>query len=639
MTGTWTNKPTPIVEFAPCNTTGGTPFGPLNIPAAGDWDALTISGRTRLLSFSNQRGRSDAIDVYDAGVATFVLDNQDGALDDAGTGTLIEGSKGTGLTPIRFRMTNAYTATTSIIWSGYITHGWQSSGPGERVRTVTVRAADWLGVASNILLPDSAIASWIADSAPQVWWRGDLTLPKITLANGGAAVDRGNISGTIGGKPGTPISADYATMTDPLAPGSDENPAMRWQIGCRLVTAATIPVPASAWSFACVFQVVDTATFGRDIAVGRTGSTAGAVRWKVRIGTNGHLQAEMFTAASVSTGTATIAIPHNDGKPHFVIVRFKPGTPAIDLESDLGFNIGGVIGTPAGGGGFIVTGNAATDVRVLVDEWAYFDGAKTWPGDYLINVIEGDSDVGMWTTDTIPARLERLAGWISFTYPANFFRPNAVAGASTVGGYLPQPNFAAAVKSTVDSLAGSAFTKRDGYVQAYGYGDLANAWFESRPVTFSNREAATTPVRYVSTGRTGKLNDRIINRVTANGAVLATDATSITRYGLQVMELDAFAGANAAGYASSIVSNRSTPSWEFTELVIQPWGDQVATTWLLEKCDLGRVVDFEQYLPDGAASPAIVDMAEVLSEAWDWSDGTDWTVTLKVSGRLGGLSL
>lgn len=616
--------PVPIVEWCPGTAViGGTQYSPLNYPGDGVWTALTIGSpaKSRILAFENKRGRNDKVDRFEAGTATFLLDNTDGQLDELKAGSLTEGNKGGALTPIRFRLTNPATGTTSTIWTGFITDGWEPSSPTSRVRTVTVRAVDYMGWAATRAIPKSLVAALIADEGPVVWMRGDISLTRISSA-AGIAYD----SGSLALATCSPIGTEYAEATDSLATGDDDL-AMRLMTGCRISTNVNVTAATLA-TFICLFQVTDTATYGRDIAVGRTLGNAGNRRWRVRIGTNGHLAAELDDAAGANIGTATMTIPHNDGQPHIVMVQFNAG-PVVDMVSDLGAASSGVIGTFAGRGGWLLTGSAVTDVRVLVDEWAYFDKTVAFPYD-LSAVLDG-TYVGLWTTDSIASRLARLGTLANVTIPGSFFVPAFAAGATAVGAYVPQDTFGAAIVAAAGALAGSAFAVRGKGVQVYGYGDLSNAWFTAAKANFSNQVIPSgTVVRYEGSGRTGRLLSRVINRVNARGAILAKNQTSIDTYGVQELEIDSRNTAVIAGYAATIVSERKDPTGELGELTIRPWGDQTATTWLLESCELGRKSDYVEMTPDGTATAYSATLA-IQSESWSWSDGTDWTVTLKLA--------
>lgn len=642
MTGTWSQKPTPIVEFAPANTTTGTPFSPWNKPASGDWDALTTSvagvTTTRLLSFDNQRGRSDVVENFDAGTATFVLDNNDGQLDEFKSGSLTEANKGGPLTPIRFRLTNAYTGTTSTIWSGFITDGWEPSPPGSRNRTVTVRAIDFMGWAARRPLPKSPLTVVIKSADPEIWWRGRLTSHRITGSTGGYSAGAGGFAfdqyanyDTSGGIVGQCVTVTEAVeMAESIIPDDDVSPSMRWHIGSTLRSYTAASTSPTSWGFICAFQVRDTSTFGRDLVVARVTSSAASNRkWRVRIGTTGAILVEQFDAAGASLRSATLSTPHNDGQPHIVYGRFAP--TSVDVYTDLGHAGFSGAGTPAGSGGWLSTSaNTSTDVRVLVQEWSYFDSDIVTDVPDLASVLEGKPQIAPDTS--VATRLAEILNQADMpAAAAGFFTQYVTATTEYVGAYPLVDNLASAIEATGEALAGGSFTTRSGNVQVFTFGNMTDAYFATSSATFSNDPTATSVVRFTGTGRSGRLIDRVINQVDANGAVLAKDQTSIDTWGLQPLSIGARPQSDAAhDYADDIIALRKDPSAELGEVTIRPWGNQTATTWLLETCDLGRRVFFVEYSPD-ASYVTIFAGYNVQSESWSWTDGTDWSVTLKLA--------
>lgn len=636
-------QPTPIIEFAPAATTTSTPFSPWNQPTSGDWVALTFTDagktKTRLESYSMKRGKSDKEDAFDPGAATFVLNNQDGQLDEFKTGSLTEGNKGGPLTPIRLKATNAYTGTTSILWTGYITAGWEPSESSTRVRTVTVRAIDWMGWASSKEMPGSQISAAIARNFPFAWWRGRLTSHRITSTTGGPlggvpgyAYDGFTSKDDVSHVVGSPITSAAAEQAGSIIPAEKRLPAIRLQNGCRLISYAPMSTGLTRWGFACVFQVRDTSTYGRDLVVARTSSSPTSNRrWRVRIGTNGDVAVEMFTAAGASLGVTTISEAHNDGQPHMVVAEFS--LTSATVTTDLGSATAPPFGTPAGSGGWLFTGNDANDVRVLIQEWAAFNGGPTAYLDDPVALLDNKATV--LETDDITDRVAHLEDFAELTLPLGFWNPYVTPGGTQVGSYVPRDNLAAAVQAAGQGLAGGAFATREGGVQVYGYGDMSDAYFATSSVLFSNQAGATGVIRYSGSGRTGRRIDRIINEVRgSDGALLARDQASIDTWGLQSIDIDSMNTSSTRTYAASLVAARKDPSADLGELTIEH-RDQTATTWLFEECELGRRVAYLEYSPDGASVVYFVGL-NVQSEEWSWSNGigdsaSDWTVTLKLA--------
>lgn len=625
--------PTAIVEYAPG-------FSPRSLPSSGDWVALTIGGKTRALSFTMSRGRDDLTEDFNSGTATFVLDNSDQMLDEANPSSDTWGTLGQALTPIRFRMIDNDTAVTSTIWTGYVTDGWRPSG-SMNAATVTVKAVDWMGWAATQETPEARWVQFVQENQPTVWWRGRMSSGVATSTNGAVIYDEGSA-----GLDGSIFTAGTnAQWVPPLVTGEDEEPAWRLQTAARFSTGATASVPTGSggWWFACWFQIIDVGTQGRYLCLARTGSNTGNARWGVRIGNSGHVAARVYDAAGTVLAEAVVAVPHNDGEPHVVFVNFQPSS--IYLRTDLGFDLEGVAGTPAGGGGWLTTGaGVGSDSPVLMDEFAYWaDGAG--PYSPLPDVRDAAQDLSQWVdestmsgyawNDTQELRLQRIMRMMNLD-PADvfdYFDVTNTAGFGLVGDWVPRSTLAGHVETTGKAMAGVAWARRDGRVRVRTYPELGSAGSASAEFTNAPTPAGILPViRYHQNPRSGRLLSRVINEIRINGGSPRRDRASIETYGRRVYDLSGAAEPSVADpAAAAIIAARKEPTSELDEITFTPWGNQAATTWALAELELEEVVTYTEYDPTGTTAYVANAALYVQSESWSWVNGSYWTIGLKLA--------
>ncbi|MEX2556348.1 MAG: hypothetical protein WEB06_12020 [Actinomycetota bacterium] len=130
-------------------------------PAAGDW--VDISDRVR--SFDVSGGRQDILDKVEAGVATFVLDNRDRALDSEN----VDGPYYPNVVPmahVRFFEDD----TGSPVFRGFADR-WPQSWPSKADAIVTLTATDAFKVFAKADLPESLWELEIRATTPRAWWR------------------------------------------------------------------------------------------------------------------------------------------------------------------------------------------------------------------------------------------------------------------------------------------------------------------------------------------------------------------------------------------------------------------------------------------------------------------------------------
>jgi hypothetical protein len=82
--------------------------------------------------------------------------------------------------------------------------------------------------------------------------------------------------------------------------------------------------------------------------------------------------------------------------------------------------------------------------------------------------------------------------------------------------------------------------------------------------------------------------------------------------------------------AESIIERFEDPPLEVSNLTIEPWGNANNTKFVVEDLELERSVHYTESVP-GSSNVMLDGRLRVLSEAWNWSDGNSWTVTIEGS--------
>lgn len=638
--------PSAIVQYAPG-------FSPRSLPGSGDWVTLTIGGKTRLLSFTSDRGRDDLTEDFNAGTATFLLDNADGMLDELNPSSLTFGADGQALTPIRFRMLDNATAVTSTIWTGYVSDGWEPSG-ARAAATVTVKAMDFMGWAAMQETPKSRWVQFIQSAIPQVWWRGRMSSGLATSTNGVVMYDEG--SAGLDGSIFTASPAD-ARWVPSLTTGEDEDPAWRLQTAARFTTGASLPTATGGlWTFSCWFQVIDVGAQGRYFCLARTGSNTGNARWGVRIGNTGKLAARVYNAAGVVLAEAVSTSSYNDGKPHLVYVLFSDNITTIALFGDL--DAGPATdtyagGTAAGSGGWLTTGaGIGSDTPVLMDELAYSAPYTREPNTALSGGISVHLDewvdeskfTGYRTDDTEKTRLIEIMNMVGLNSALvdDYFNVSPVTVAPPgLGDWVPRSSLAGHITTTAKALAGSAWTERGGKVRVNSYAETISGsapyagYYSTVSARFTNEpspSAGTPVIRYGQNARSGRLLSRVINEVQINSGSPKRDRASIAAYGRRIFDLTGAAEPSIADpAATAIIAARKEPTYELDEITFEPWGNQAVTTWALTVLELEKMVTYTEYNPSGTTAYLSALPVRVQSESWSFTNGTDWSITLKLA--------
>lgn len=142
-------------------------------------------------------------------------------------------------------------------------------------------------------------------------------------------------------------------------------------------------------------------------------------------------------------------------------------------------------------------------------------------------------------------------------------------------------------------------------------------------------------IRASNRSRTAPRADRVVNNVSIPGFNMYTqDADSMRRYGNRPKSYtsianDATGYDTVEGYIDVIIAERKDPTIEVGDLTLYPWGDQYLTDWAMRDLELERAVQYREALY--RAGTEVLDATyRVAGESWDWSNGSDWTITLKL---------
>jgi hypothetical protein len=228
---------------------------------------------------------------------------------------------------------------------------------------------------------------------------------------------------------------------------------------------------------------------------------------------------------------------------------------------------------------------------------------------------------------------------------------------STVDTYSPQQSFFDAI---ANAMGGALWCQRDGWLHWRGGHDLGYYPGSRPPLTAhtdgiyevvarltdqptpGNYIGAVTGasynlpiVRYSGSGHGGLDPQRVINWSNVGGATFI-DLASYKRYGAQKRDLPgvgtvAASGSPAAAAAADQIASRKSPTTALNDIVITPYGDPVATKFVLQDLELeARVLVTQSDQVTG--TPILEDEPmRVQHESWSWANGgADWTVTLHV---------
>jgi hypothetical protein len=140
--------------------------------------------------------------------------------------------------------------------------------------------------------------------------------------------------------------------------------------------------------------------------------------------------------------------------------------------------------------------------------------------------------------------------------------------------------------------------------------------------------------RPVGRSRKGTRVDRVINTITVelpSSDVYVQDAVSQRRFGFRRTTIPSVASDKdtVADYADDLLAARTNPTVEIGDLSLQPFGNQQITDWAVRELELEKRVVYLEHLYD-TGTELLSDPYRVTGERWDWANGTDWTITLKI---------
>lgn len=142
-------------------------------------------------------------------------------------------------------------------------------------------------------------------------------------------------------------------------------------------------------------------------------------------------------------------------------------------------------------------------------------------------------------------------------------------------------------------------------------------------------------IRATTRSRTGTRVDRVYNAISVetDGSTLVytQDADSIARYGFRPKKFTSigYGTDELETYADAVLAAKKDPAIEVGDLTIRPWGDQYLTDWAMRDLELERAVQYREALY--RAGTEVLDATyRVTGEKWDFAEGVDWTITLKI---------
>jgi len=626
--------PTVLLSYAPG-------FSPIALPGA----FVDLSARLR--SFTMKRGRQDETAKFEAGSATFILDGSDGLLDPLESSSLFTLALAPPYTPVRLRITWGGVAYT--VFYGFMVDGPRPITDGRsRERLYEVECTDLMGWASSVDSPPSRWGCLVADTAPNVWVTGEASLTPATGADNATIWNQGSNAGDlrfVGGPAGV-LNLDTG-----LVP-SESGAALR--LSATSPDLARVETPVA---------LPDEATFGvavwfktADIAARRF-LVSQPFRWYIALNADGTV-----TAASVnSSGVDVLAVStvvgdgaHDNNATHLAVANFDRTGGQITLYTDFDAS-GGVVGPTFGWatgdavlsvGELLVTGTASPTIDDVV-YWRTppnFTPTETaWQADKLVA-----DTAPVWDGDTLTQRLSHLAGAVRvYTITAQAHS----SAAMTFGAIEPPADLASGWQQTAAYVGGAAWVTRTGDLRVRDYKALTDPAYAAN---YSTTKALlsdvlidddTSTVRVSKRSRTGFRQDRIVNQVDisnvggASGTVplrsRSFDRGSRATYGLRGQSFASEVSRtsfedHAPLIGQAIIDRYKVPSLEIGSLVIEPWGNNTATQYVLADLELETSAVYTESVPEGGV---LVDARVcVQGESWSW-DGTDWTVTLDVSAE------
>lgn len=599
-------------EFAPDKS-------PLVPPAFGDWVGLGVPR-----SFSFRRGKQDTLNKHEPSQCTIVLDRnrsdlmtvRANPLDQSIAASPIGSGHALPDTPVRLVMQTGFTSV--VIFSGFTLDGWDPSGSPKGSGTITVTLTDWLGWAASRDFPESRWAAWVSKSQPALWMRSEL----FDEAQRWTGVDRDMIINTA-------YAGTFYFSSASLVPDSANTAYGFLTTATRTgLKNPTVAVPQSdAFGLRVWIKTANTVTKDFRVEGGD---------WYLYMNATG--QMVFGTTVGGVLNEATLAFNHADGIPHLIhadAITVGAGR-TVTLSSDLGITTGVVSNSGQCGGGQV----KFYGTEITVDEFCLWTTVVPAGGPSLATWVQGDDLYAYGQTRA--TRLIKLCESAYVPLPAN---SHTYADATlTLHQLVPQSTLASAVRVIVESFGGDCFVQRNGTVRMRDATYTSATADDYTTVHAFLTDAPNLPVappqgiRYSTRGRTGTRKDRVVNDVRvnmteANSLVHRRDMPSQSRYNVRPFNWDSEATSSTAlvSAANTIITRYKDPTIEIGDLTIRPWGNQAVTDTVIQSLELERKVSFRESTPDTSAAIIINSNYRIIGESWDWSDGTAWTVVLKIA--------
>lgn len=564
------------------------------------------------------------------------------------------GSQALPFTPIRIKVDG------TVLWTGYTTSGWEPSGGEFGAATVTVDCTDWLGWAATKMMPESLWAAWVTRERPRLWIRGDMEISQPTTSSDAVYNMAQLWTGAYGDMtPNTGTYDGYLYRVAGIAAGAGgyalrESYNTTWASihadGADIITATNV------WSVA-FWMKADTPQ------VQYYGTNGGGDEWWFDTNASGHLNANVMVGGA--TYTATVAADHCDGTAHVILchVVSTGGSRGVYLATDLGSASQGFVNSGASGGGQIELNGRDESI---VGEFCYWDsGAGGYKASAPTPGWFAEPEPGAGTSlatqasrwdaqdsylswgDTRAERLAVLGELAVCAVPtARITVDDAAEGMWT---YVAESTLADAVRVLGTSWLGDVFMERDGELRIYdvSYTSATAADYTTVHALITDEDGATGPptvIRASGGARTGSRLERVVNDVrvdytAVNGdeevGVYYFDLDSQQRYGVKRKSWTSQSGTRAPTLVADYLAAHKDPAFEVRDVVIQPWGNQDYTDWVLDTLELERRVTYRKALPLPSSAEIIDADYRIIGEQWTWRNGAgdsadDWTVTLRL---------
>lgn len=557
-------------------------------------------------------------------------------------------------TPIRLKVNG------TVVFTGYTEAGWEPTGSMFGAGTVTVNATDWLGWAATKTMPDSAWAAWVTRERPRLWLRGDVSVSNLVTSSDHLYNMAQRWTGAYGDfTPNTP-TYDGTTVRVPGIATDANGYAISQEFVTTWASVTANPLetitPTTEWSVAFWMKA--------DTPLTQYYGTSGAGDiWWFDTDASGYLRANVMRGGA--TVTATISVDHCDGNPHVVLCQVvsQGALKGVYLASDLGSNSNGFATSGATGGGQIELNGRDSSV---IGEFCYWDsgsgGHASWQtvaGWFDEPVIGSGLTLAQQATaweaggavgsdDTRADRVTELGKYAVVTMPtANITVDDA---SDTLWSYGVESTLADAVRVLGESWLGDVFMERAGDLRIYDstYTSSDADDYDTVHAQITDDPAASAPpviLRASGGGRSGTRVERVVNDVRVNLTVdlpgpevlgsYVFDLTSQQRYGVKSKTFTSQATNYLTTPLTDYLAAHKDPPIEIPDVVLQPWGDQDITDFVVGTVELERRVSYRKALPFPSSAEVIDQECRIIGEKWTWRNGAgdsaaDWTVTLRL---------